>query len=51
VLEAGTVAGHWGLPGMQERAEQLGGTLTVWSARDAGTELELCFPAKFAYNG
>lgn len=49
VLEAGTRASHWGLPGMQERAERFGGTLNVWSAKGAGTELELTIPGRVAY--
>jgi signal transduction histidine kinase len=34
---------------MRERAELLGGTLTVWSERDSGTEVELIIPAGQAY--
>jgi signal transduction histidine kinase len=41
--------GHWGLTGMRERAESIGGTLRVWSAVDAGTEIELTVPARRAY--
>lgn len=41
--------GHWGLPGMRERANELGGTLRVWSERGAGTEIELSVPAGIAY--
>jgi signal transduction histidine kinase len=33
--------GHWGLPGMRERAERIGGRLRVWSKSSAGTEVEL----------
>jgi signal transduction histidine kinase len=33
--------GHFGLAGMHERAAVVGGKLTVWSALDAGTEIEL----------
>ena len=36
--------GHYGLPGMQERATLLGGKLTIWSEIDTGTEVELCVP-------
>ena len=42
-------AGHYGLAGMRERAELVKGTLTVWSERDAGTEVELTIPASVAY--
>ena len=41
--------GHWGLRGMQERAEHLGGELEVWSEPGAGTEIELRVPAAGAY--
>lgn len=41
--------GHWGLSGMRERAEHLGGRLDVWSNPGAGTEVELTLPAKVAY--
>jgi signal transduction histidine kinase len=40
VLHAGR-DGHWGLPGMRERAEKLGAKLRVWSRTSAGTEIEL----------
>jgi signal transduction histidine kinase len=46
----GTRAGHWGLPGMRERARDFGGTLEVWSERGAGTEVELRVPAAVAYS-
>jgi signal transduction histidine kinase/ligand-binding sensor domain-containing protein len=41
--------GHFGLPGIRERAKLIGGKLTVWSELDAGTELELSIPAARAY--
>ena len=40
---------HYGLRGMRERAELLGGKLTVWSELDSGTELELSIPGTNAY--
>jgi signal transduction histidine kinase len=42
--------GHFGLPGMSERAKLVGGKLTVWSAPDSGTEIELSVPAVHAYS-
>lgn len=33
--------GHWGLLGMRERAEALGGQLRIWSRRGAGTEVQI----------
>jgi signal transduction histidine kinase len=41
--------GHYGLPGMKERAELVGGKLTIWSEVDNGTEIELVIPASRAY--
>jgi signal transduction histidine kinase/ligand-binding sensor domain-containing protein len=41
--------GHYGLPGMRERAELVGGRLDVWSELDAGTEVDLRIPAAKAY--
>ena len=37
-------AGHYGVPGMRERARRIGGKLDVWSATGAGTEIELSIP-------
>jgi signal transduction histidine kinase len=48
-LNQGSRAGHWGLPGMSERAKRFGGRLEVWSERGAGTEIELTVPASVAY--
>ena len=42
-------AGHFGLHGMRERAELMGGKLTVWTAAESGTEIELIIPAARAY--
>ena len=41
--------GHFGLPGMRERAEIIGGRLNVWSEGGLGTEIELTIPAGAAY--
>jgi signal transduction histidine kinase/ligand-binding sensor domain-containing protein len=41
--------GHFGLPGMRERAKIVGGQLDVWSELDSGTEVELSIPASRAY--
>ena len=49
VLDAGGRAGHHGLPGMHERAKLAGGKLTIWSAPDSGTAIELTIPAALAY--
>jgi signal transduction histidine kinase/ligand-binding sensor domain-containing protein len=49
ILAHGRRPGHWGLPGMRERSESLGGQLYVWSESNAGTEVELRIPAGIAY--
>ena len=49
VLSAQSREGHYGLPGMRERATLIGGKLTIWSEVDAGTEVELRVPADIAY--
>ena len=41
--------GHFGMAGMRERAKLVGGTLSVWSEIDSGTEVELVIPAAVAY--
>ena len=42
-------SGHFGLPGMRERAEQIGAVLRLWSREGAGTEVEIRVPAKTAF--
>jgi ligand-binding sensor domain-containing protein/signal transduction histidine kinase len=49
VLKEGARSGHWGLPGMHERAKRMGGRLKIWSEPGAGTEAELTVPARLAY--
>ena len=49
VLEEGRRTGHYGIPGMHERAELVGGKLAVWSEPDSGTEIELTISAAIAY--
>jgi signal transduction histidine kinase len=49
VLHEGTLPGHWGLPGIRERANRIGGRLTFWTEAGAGTEVELAVPARIAY--
>ncbi|HVP00234.1 MAG TPA: two-component regulator propeller domain-containing protein [Bryobacteraceae bacterium] len=41
--------GHFGLRGMRERAELIGGRLDVWSKLGSGTEVDLSVPASMAY--
>jgi signal transduction histidine kinase/ligand-binding sensor domain-containing protein len=49
VLEQGARQGHWGLPGVRERAKRIGARLKLWSEPGAGTEAELTVPARIAY--
>jgi hypothetical protein len=49
VLGEGGRVGHYGLPGMHERAKLVGGKLAVWSEVDSGTETELTISASIAY--
>jgi signal transduction histidine kinase len=48
VLHAGR-EGHWGLPGMRERAERIGAKLKVLSRPAGGTEMELSVPGDVAF--
>jgi ligand-binding sensor domain-containing protein/signal transduction histidine kinase len=48
VLDKGR-EGHWGLSGMRERAEEIGARLRLFSAADAGTEVELFIPGDIAF--
>ena len=41
--------GHWGLAGMRERAERIGGKLKVLSRIGDGTEVEFCLPRDLAW--
>ena len=49
VLEESRRPGHWGLPGVRERAKRIGARLDFWSETGAGTEVELTVPAAIAY--
>ena len=49
VLDQGARQGHWGLPGVRERAKRIGALLKLWSEPGAGTEAELTVPARIAY--
>ena len=48
ILEEGR-PGHYGLPGMRERAKQIGAKLTIWSGLGSGTEIELNLEGSIAY--
>jgi signal transduction histidine kinase len=49
ILEAGGRDGHLGLAGMDERARQGGGKVSIWSEIDTSTEVELAIPPAIAY--
>ena len=48
VLQSGR-EGHYGLSGMRERAERIGGRLRLLSAAGAGTEVEVVLRSAVAY--
>jgi len=49
ILSDDVLLGHYGLRGMRERAKEIGGTLTIWSALGLGTKIELSVPGTVAY--
>jgi signal transduction histidine kinase len=49
ILKASGRPGHWGLPGMRERAQRIGSRLEFWSEAGAGTEVELVVPGAVVY--
>ena len=48
LLEKGR-PGHYGLPGMRERAAEIGAKLDIWSGAGTGTEIDLSIPGSIAY--
>jgi len=48
ILEDGR-PGHYGLPGMRERAAEIGAKLDIWSGIGTGTEIDLSVPGSIAY--
>ena len=49
ILARGGKQDHFGLVGMRERAERIGGTLTIDSRHGKGTDVLLALPARRAY--
>jgi len=49
ILARGRNDGHWGLPGMRERADAIGVQIDLWSELGSGTEIEIRVPATVAY--
>ena len=48
ILRSGR-AGHWGLTGMRERAEKIRAEIKIWSRVNAGTEVVVSVPRRFAF--
>ncbi|GAA0547762.1 sensor histidine kinase [Rhizomicrobium palustre] len=49
IVAQGGVAGHFGLVGMRERAEKIGGQLAITPAPAGGTQVEIKVAAEIAY--
>jgi signal transduction histidine kinase/ligand-binding sensor domain-containing protein len=49
ILKEGGRSGHWGLPGVRERAQRIGAQLDFWSNAGAGTEVQLMVAGSVAY--
>lgn len=49
ILRDGGCAGHWGMPGIRERAGEIGAQLEYCSEPGHGTEARLILPAAIAY--
>jgi signal transduction histidine kinase len=49
LIHAGARPGHWGLPGVRERATLAGAKFEIWSQAGAGTEVQVTVPASIAY--
>ena len=49
VLAHGSKEGHFGLMGMRERAERIGGALPIVSGPGKGTDVSLTLPGRLAY--
>ena len=47
VLKEGGQPGHWGLPGIRERAKEIGARLDFWTEAGAGTEVQLTVPVRW----
>jgi signal transduction histidine kinase/ligand-binding sensor domain-containing protein len=49
VENAGFKTGHWGIPGMRERARSMGCKLELASSNRSGTRIEVCVDAQKVY--
>jgi len=50
VMQERRRSGHYGIPGMRERAERISGKLEVWTGAGAGTEIQLSIPGNVAFS-
>ncbi len=48
-LTAGSRPGHWGLPGMRERAKKIGGVLEIHSQPQVGTKIDFSIAGRLAF--
>jgi signal transduction histidine kinase len=51
ILDERSQAGHWGLKGMRERAQEIGAHLEIRSRSGSGTEVDLLVPSAFIRAG
>jgi hypothetical protein len=49
IVRAGVKSGHWGIPGMRERARSLGCKLELASSAESGTRIQVCVEWQKAY--
>jgi nitrate/nitrite-specific signal transduction histidine kinase len=49
VLQPGSRQGHWGLPGMRERAAAIGARFELVSRAGEGTDIVVTVPGESAY--
>ncbi len=49
ILKMGGRPGHWGLPGIRERAQRIGAKVDFWSEAGAGTEVQVFVSGAVAY--
>jgi signal transduction histidine kinase len=48
-LADGGVSGHWGMPGMRERAASIGAALRIESSAQSGTTVQVEIPSRLSY--
>ncbi|MDQ2835135.1 MAG: histidine kinase [Acidobacteriota bacterium] len=49
VMRHGALEGHFGLPGMAERAKKIGARLSIFTREGGGTEIEVKLSSRLAY--